>query len=99
MTPILLSDFVSDRGQDEAARILGSSQTTISKALKSGRLILVSERAPGVFSALEFKGFPSGGSREKARLDLEDIVGQVSAVGQTAIAAVNSSSTQPGVIQ
>lgn len=93
MTPILLTDFVADRGQDEAARILGSSQTTISKALKSGRLILVTEREPGVFSALEFKGFPSGGAREKARLDLVDIVGQVSAVGQTATTAVNSSSS------
>lgn len=93
MTPILLTDFVADRGQDEAARILGSSQTTISKALKSGRLILVTEREPGVFSALEFKGFPSGGAREKARLDLVDIVGQVSAVGQTAISAVNPSSS------
>lgn len=93
MTPILLTDFVADRGQDEAARILGSSQTTISKALKSGRLILVTEREPGVFSAVEFKGFPSGGAREKARLDLVDIVGQVSAVGQTAITAVNPSSS------
>ncbi|MEG8231001.1 Cro/CI family transcriptional regulator [Pseudomonas orientalis] len=93
MTPILLTDFVADRGQDEAARILGSSQTTISKALKSGRLILVTEREPGVFSALEFKGFPSGGAREKARLDLADIVGQVGAVGQTAISAVNPSSS------
>lgn len=92
MTPIPLSVFVADKGQDEAAKSLGSSQTAISKALKSGRVILVHEDEPGIFSALELKGFPSSGPSQKPRPNLEQIVAQISAIGQGVGVAVLSSS-------
>ncbi|MBP6952982.1 MULTISPECIES: Cro/CI family transcriptional regulator [Pseudomonas] len=94
MTPIQLHEFVDQHGQDEAAKVLGSSQAAISKAIKSGRLILVSEDQPGRFSGFELKGFPSGGDREKPRLDLEEILGQIAKVSQSTGGAVNPSSTQ-----
>lgn len=92
MTPVPLSAFVHDHGQDEAARILGSSQTAISKALRAGRLILIAKDVSGAFSAVELKAFPSGGSREKSCLDLEEIVSQVRSFSQSADPAVNPSS-------
>lgn len=96
MTPIQLHEFVDRHGQDEAAKVLGSSQAAISKAIKSGRLILVSEDQPGCFSGFELKGFPSGGDREKPRLDLEEILSQITKVGQSAVGAVNTSSVGRG---
>lgn len=95
MTPIPLSIFVEAKGQDEAARFLGSSQAAISKALKSGRLILVSEESPDVFSAVEFKGFPASGPSQKPRPDLEEIVLRISNIVKSADdAGILSSSTE-----
>ncbi|MBM0211847.1 Cro/CI family transcriptional regulator [Pseudomonas syringae group genomosp. 3] len=93
MTPIPLSVFVQDKGQDEAAKLLGSSQAAICKALKSGRLILVHEDHPGIFSAIELKGFPSSGLSQKARPNLEQIVEQISRFGKGLGVAVQASST------
>lgn len=95
MTPILLHEFVGQHGQDEAAKALGSSQAAISKAIKSGRLILISEARPGFYTGVELKGFPSGGDREKPRLDLEEILIQITRLGQPYESAVNPSSTAP----
>ncbi|MBI6911681.1 Cro/CI family transcriptional regulator [Pseudomonas palleroniana] len=94
MTPIQLHEFVDRHGQDEAAKVLGSSQAAISKAIKAGRLILISEESPGRFTGVELKGFPSGGDREKPRLDLEEILSQIIRSGESALGAVNPSSTQ-----
>lgn len=93
MTPIPLSAFVEAKGQGEAAKSLGSSQAAICKALKSGRVILVSEDEPGVFSALELKGFPASGPSQKPRPNLEQIVGQIARFGQGFAVAVHSSSS------
>ena len=92
MTPVSLSAFVDDKGQDEAARLLGSSQAAICKALKTGRLILVHEEPLGGFSALELKGFPSSGPSQKPRPDLEQIVCQISDFSKTLERAVQPSS-------
>lgn len=92
MTPIQLHEFVDRHGQEEAAKVLGSSQAAISKAIKSGRLILISEERPGCFTGVELKGFPSGGDREKPRLDLEEILSQITKVGESSDCAVNPSS-------
>lgn len=92
MTPIQLHEFVDQHGQDEAAKVLGSSQAAISKAIKAGRLILISEDRPGCFTGVELKGFPSGGDREKPRLDLEEILSQIIRVGESTVCAVNPSS-------
>jgi len=97
MTPIPLSAFVDDKGQDEAAKSLGSSQAAICKALKSGRVILVNEDEPGVYSALELKGFPSSGPSQKPRPNLEQIVEQIARFGQGLGVAVISSSASGGV--
>ena len=94
MTPIPLSVFVEDKGQDEAAKALGSSQAAICKALKSGRVILVHEDEPGIFSALELKGFPASGPSQKPRPDLEQILAQIARFGQGLGVAVHPSSSQ-----
>lgn len=94
MTPIQLHEFVDRHGQDEAAKVLGSSQAAISKAIKAGRLILISEDRPGCFAGVELKGFPSGGDRDKPRLDLETILSKIKKVGESTVGAVNPSSTQ-----
>lgn len=94
MTPIPLSAFVDDKGQDEAAKLLGSSQAAICKALKSGRVILVSEDQPGAFSGLELKGFPSSGPSQKPRPNLEQIVEQIASLRQGLSVAVNPSSAE-----
>ncbi|WP_124427589.1 Cro/CI family transcriptional regulator [Pseudomonas orientalis] len=93
MTPIPLHEFVDRHGQDEVAKVLGSSQAAISKAIKAGRLILISEERPGCFTGVELKGFPSGGDREKPRLDLEEILSQIIRVGESTVGAVNPSSS------
>lgn len=97
MTPIQLHEFVDLHGQDEAAKVLGSSQAAISKAIKAGRLILISEEHPGCFTGVELKGFPSGGDREKPRLDLEEILSQITKVGESDVGAVDASSIQQAV--
>lgn len=94
MTPIPLSVFVEHKGQGEAAKSLGSSQAAICKALKSGRLILVTEEKSGVYSAVELKGFPSSGPSPKPRPNIEQIVGEISRIAQALNMAVDSSSPQ-----
>ncbi|WP_099167741.1 Cro/CI family transcriptional regulator [Pseudomonas sp. ICMP 8385] len=94
MTPIPLSSFVEGIGQEEAAKSLGSSQTAICKALKTGRLIFVTEKPCGSFEAIELKGFPSAGPNHKARPDPEQILDQVARLAQASNMAVNSYSTQ-----
>lgn len=93
MKPIPLSSFVDMKGQDEAAKSLGSSQTAICKALKSGRLILVSEDTPGKFTAMELRGFPSSGPSQRLCPDLEEIVKKIGLLGQSTAVAGNSSSS------
>lgn len=94
MTTIPLSEFVEDKGQDEAAKSLGASQAAICKALKSGRVIFVQEDEPGVFSALELKGFPTSGPSQKPRPNLEQILAQIARLGQGLGVAVHPSSSQ-----
>lgn len=90
MAPIQLHEFVDKHGQDRAAKVLGSSQAAISKAIRSGRVILISEAQPGYFTGVELKGFPSGGDREKPRLDLEEILSQITKNGESADGAGDS---------
>lgn len=97
MTPIHLQKFVEKHGQEETAKALGSSQAAISKAVRSGRLILVSEIQPGLFQGLELKGFPCGGDRETPRLDLAEILSQIAPNGQSYVPAGDSSSS-PGSV-
>ncbi|OEO24046.1 hypothetical protein AX279_19630 [Pseudomonas sp. J237] len=59
MKRIPLSQFVEDRGQIDSALILGVTQGAISKALRVGRDITVTEHSDGSFSAVELKPFPA----------------------------------------
>lgn len=59
MTRIPFKEFVADKGQTEAATLLGVTQGAISKALRVGRDIYVQLMPDGRYSAEEVKPFPS----------------------------------------
>ena len=59
MKQITLTELVKARSQSEAARLLGVSAPAITKAIKSGRTILVTEQEDGTFEAEELRPFPS----------------------------------------
>lgn len=54
-----LDQFVAEKGQSEAARLLRVTAPAIHKALKAKRDIRVSELPGGSFEALEQRPFPS----------------------------------------
>ena len=54
-----LDQFVADKGQSEAARLLGVTPPAIYKAIAAGRRIRVIELSEGVFLASELRPFPS----------------------------------------
>lgn len=93
MTPIPLTVFVGQHGQEEVAKQLGTSQAAISKAIKTGRCILVRILPNGRLDALELKSFPCGGSQSKTRVDLEHIVGVFSGFEEHLHRSVHPSST------
>lgn len=92
MTRIPLAEFAARKGQGEAAKILGTTQAAVSKAIKTGRYIFVHEKLSGVFEAIELKPFPSGGLAEKATADLESIVSLLSPQSQHPGGSVQASS-------
>ncbi|WP_426576307.1 Cro/CI family transcriptional regulator [Xenorhabdus stockiae] len=59
MERIPLSDFVSQKGQEEAASLFGVNQSAISKALAIGRKITVIVHRDGRIEAEELRPFPS----------------------------------------
>jgi len=59
MRRIPLNDFATEKGQVQAASLLGMSQGALSKALRVGRSVFVTEHADGTFSAEELRPFPS----------------------------------------
>lgn len=59
MQRISLKDFVTKVGQLKAATALRMSQGGISKALKAGREVYVTEFDDGSFEAEEVKPFPA----------------------------------------
>ncbi|MNJ38411.1 Cro [compost metagenome] len=54
-----LDQFVAEKGQSEAARLLRVTAPAIHKALTAKRDIRVSELPDGSFAALEKRPFPS----------------------------------------
>ncbi|WXL27738.1 Cro/CI family transcriptional regulator [Ectopseudomonas mendocina] len=54
-----LNEFVAERGQINAAVVLGVTQGAISKALRMKREIHVNQHDDGTFSADELRPFPS----------------------------------------
>lgn len=59
MSRIHITQFAADRGQSEAASLLGMTQGALSKAIRVGRDVYVTENADGSFTAEEVRPFPS----------------------------------------
>lgn len=59
MRRIPLNDFATERGQVQAASLLGMTQGALSKALRVGRSIYVTEHDDGTLTAEEVRPFPS----------------------------------------
>lgn len=59
MNRMTLAAFVSQHGQTEAARKLGTTQAAMSKAVRAGREIYVSLQPDGTYQAKEVRQFPS----------------------------------------
>ncbi|WP_443190938.1 Cro/CI family transcriptional regulator [Pseudomonas indica] len=66
MRRIPLNEFASEKGQVHAAALLGMSQGALSKALRVGRAVFVTEHADGSFSAEETRPFPSQPGKTQA---------------------------------
>lgn len=66
MRRIPLHEFATEKGQVQAATLLGMSQGALSKALRVGRAVFVTEHADGTFSAEESRPFPSQQAAKKA---------------------------------
>lgn len=66
MRRIPLHRFATEKGQVQAAALLGMSQGALSKALRVGRAVFVTEHDDGTFSAEESRPFPSQHSAKKA---------------------------------
>lgn len=92
MTSIPLADFVGQHGQGAAAKKLGVSQAAISKAIRSGRHVLVWSHACGSLDAIELKPFPCGGARESLSADLELIMSAMAGLEEPPEVAVDPSS-------
>lgn len=59
MSRTTLKEFARLHGQTRAASLLGLSQGSLNKALRTGRDIYVTEVESGVFTAEELRPFPS----------------------------------------
>ncbi|MFJ4056544.1 Cro/CI family transcriptional regulator [Pseudomonas sp. NPDC089743] len=92
MTPVQLADFVGQHGQEQAAKKLGTSQAAISKAIRSGRQIVVRARFGGTLEAFELKAFPSNGCLGRSRADLELIMSVIAVLAEPTEVSVHPSS-------
>ncbi len=66
MRRITLNKFAAEKGQTKAAALLGLRQGSLSKALRTGRDIYVTEHDDGTFSAEELRPFPSQAKTQAA---------------------------------
>lgn len=64
MRRIPLNEFATERGQVQAASLLGMTQGALSKALRVGRSIYVTEHDDGTLTAEEVRPFPSQNSKQ-----------------------------------
>ncbi|MGY2157138.1 Cro/CI family transcriptional regulator [Pseudomonas tolaasii] len=93
MSNLHLKDFAKERGQPEAALLLGVTQGALSKAIRVGRNIIVTQEVDGTFSAEERRAFPARIER-KCRSGcaptLSANVRPISTVGQSTVGAGDS---------
>lgn len=58
MDKLALKDYVKQHGQDKTAKAIGVTQGAISKAIREGRNILLTNTNNGI-EAIEIKPFPN----------------------------------------
>lgn len=66
MSKVHIKEFAGRRGQCEAAVLLGMTQGALSKAIRIGRDIYVTEHLDGTVSAEEIRPFPTQSNLRKA---------------------------------
>lgn len=64
MTMVPLREFAKGHGQPRAASLLGMTQGALSKAIRIGRKVYVSQQTDGSFAAVELRSFPARHDRE-----------------------------------
>lgn len=64
MTMVPLKDFAKGHGQPHAASLLGMTQGALSKAIRIGRTVYVTQQTDGSFAAIEVRSFPARQDRE-----------------------------------
>lgn len=65
MSRVHIKLFAAQRGQSEAAALLGMTQGALSKAIRAGRDVYVTENTDGTFSAEEVRPFPCQAALKK----------------------------------
>lgn len=94
MTMVPLKDFARGHGQPHAASLLGMTQGALSKAIRIGRTVYVTQQADGSFAAIEVRSFPARHDREANRgPTLDQTIRQLASVIQSGNPSVNLSST------
>lgn len=66
MRRIPLNEFATEKGQVQAATLLGMSQGALSKALRVGREVFVTEQEDGSWMGQEVRPFPSQNPKSQA---------------------------------
>lgn len=66
MTRIHIAQFAQEKGQTEAARLLDLTQGGLSKAIRLGRDIYVTQHEDGSYTAEEVRPFPSQAPAKKS---------------------------------
>lgn len=66
MRRIQLSEFAKEHGHTRAAQMLGCTQGGLSKAIRVGREVYVTENTDGSYSAEEVRTFPSRPASHRA---------------------------------
>lgn len=96
MSCIHLKEFAKEKGQPEAAHLLGLTQGALSKAIRVGRNVLITELPDGSFSAEERRPFPYRSeprSAAKSGATLNTNLCPISAAHQPGTPSVQTSST------
>lgn len=93
MTMVPLKDFAKGHGQPHAASLLGMTQGALSKAIRIGRTVYVTQQTDGSFAAIEVRSFPARHDRETGcGPTLEQTIRQVALAVESGKPSVNSSS-------
>ncbi|AGZ36558.1 MAG: Cro/CI family transcriptional regulator [Pseudomonas sp.] len=94
MTMVPLKDFAKGHGQPHAASLLGMTQGALSKAIRIGRTVYVTQQPDGSFAAIEVRSFPARHDREASYgPTLDQTILQLASAVETGKPSVYSSST------